>query len=362
MKKISSIFIFIIIFMIISILMIYSSTIYLDEVFKYIYLKQLLYYLLGFIIIFIIMYLKNKYILNFTVYFYIFINILLLITLVFAPVINGSRCWLMIGPFSFQPSELMKIAIILMLANIITKHKENGDQSDLILIKKTFLVVLIPSILVFLEPDTGNVIIYFLILLSSLLISGLNKKIIITSCISIFTIFIIFISLYLFNKNLLINIFSSDIIYRIERIISWQNKSGMQLENSLVAIGSSYLFGHGYMHNPIYLIESSTDFIFSVLASNFGLIGSGLFLILILLFDLKLLSVALNNKKLTNKIIVIGSFVAILFPQIQNIAMTMGLLPITGIPLPFISYGGTNILTLMILMGLIINIEKASAY
>ena len=131
----------------------------------------------------------------------------------------------------------------------------------------------------------------------------------------------------------------------------------MQLENSIAAIGSAGLFGHGFNKTPIYFPESSTDFIFAVFASNFGLIGVIILLGIIIFFDLNIYF--LKDKKIedTNKYIIAGILGMLLFQQIQNIGMTLGLLPITGITLPFISYGGSSLLSYMLLVGIILNIS-----
>ena len=133
----------------------------------------------------------------------------------------------------------------------------------------------------------------------------------------------------------------------------------MQLENSLTAIGSSGLYGHGWKETPLYFPEAGTDFIFSVFASNFGLIGSSLFLALLLFFDYTLFEIAKKAKKPEDALFVIGASGMIIYQQFQNIGMTLGMLPITGITLPFISYGGSSLLSYMFLMGIIWNIDQS---
>ena len=126
----------------------------------------------------------------------------------------------------------------------------------------------------------------------------------------------------------------------------------------MAAIGSAGLFGHGYNQTPIYFPESSTDFIFAVFASNFGFIGVLILLGIIVFFDISILS--LTKKKIddTDKFIIAGILGMLLFQQVQNIGMTLGLLPITGITLPFISYGGSSLLSYMLLVGILLNISN----
>ena len=149
----------------------------------------------------------------------------------------------------------------------------------------------------------------------------------------------------------------SSIYYRLDRIFNWSNGSGLQLENAMAAIGSAGLFGHGYNNTPIYFPESSTDFIFAVYASNFGFIGVLVLLSIIIFLDINI--VLLTKKKIddTDKFIISGILGMLLFQQIQNIGMTIGLFPITGITLPFVSYGGSSLLSYMLLVGILINIS-----
>lgn len=339
-----------------SLFSIYSASMYLSKTLGNLVLKQTLWYLIGIILIYIIFKLKINFFIKITPYLYLF-NIILLLGLLFvAPTINGSKCWYVIeGIGSFQPSEFMKISLILMEAYIIDKFKSKHQNPTLTeefkLILLIGIVFLIPSILTFLEPDTGAVIIYFFITISILFISGIRTRwfIFLTLIIAIFLG--LFFGVYFFNKNLFIKVLGSDFFYRIDRVINWKNGSGMQLENSLAAIGSGGILGHGFNKTPLYFPEAGTDFIFTVFSSNFGLAGSTFLIIIILLLDIHIL----NNGKLSNnyyfKYLTAGIVAILFYQQIQNISMTIGLLPITGITLPFISYGGSSLLAYMILIG-----------
>jgi rod shape determining protein RodA len=166
--------------------------------------------------------------------------------------------------------------------------------------------------------------------------------------------------IYFFKSDLFINIFGNDFFYRINRLLDWRTGSGMQLTNALTAISSAGIFGFGFNHTPIYFPEAHTDFIFSVYASNFGLIGSILLLTLLIYFDLRLVNIAVKSNININKYIMAGILGMLLYQQIQSIGMNLGLLPITGITLPFISYGGSSLLSYMIMAGLIFNLSNAS--
>ena len=352
----------IILLSIISIITIYSSLTYTSPSLGNLALKQALWYGVGWILVIILIKLGNDYLYRHTWFLYIVGNILLLLLLFFGTPINNSKCWFTIpGIGSIQPSEFMKIFIMLVLATMIhnfrSDYKNPDCKDEFIFILKTLGVLIIPSILTFLEPDTGAVLIYFVIYFSMMFMSGIRIRWFIILLLLIISVVGGILFLYYCKENLFIKLFGTSFYYRLERIFNWQDGSGLQLENSIAAIGSAGLFGHGFNNTPIYFPESSTDFIFAVFASNFGLIGVIILLGIIIFFDLNIYF--LKNKKIedTNKFIIAGILGMLVFQQIQNIGMTIGILPITGITLPFISYGGSSLLSYMLLIGIIINIS-----
>lgn len=347
---------------IISIITINSALTYTSKSLGNLALKQGIWYLIGWGLVALLLKLKNEYLYRNTWYLYIIGNLSLLGLLIFADPINSSKCWFVIpGIGSIQPSEFMKIFIMITLATMI--HNFRSDYNDpnwtqeLKFILKTFIIVLIPSVLTFLQPDTGCVLMYLIIYLSMLFVSGIRKRWFIIGFI-ILTIFLsLFAYLYFFNENIFIKIFGSSLYYRIERVFNWRNGLGLQLENAIAAIGSAGLFGHGYNKTPIYFPESSTDFIFAVYASNFGLVGVIILIGIIVYLDVNIILLAKKRVEDTNKYIIAGIIGMLLFQQIQNIGMTVGLLPITGITLPFISYGGSSLLSYMMIVGILLNIS-----
>ena len=306
--------------------------------------------------------LKNEYLYQHTWILYIFGNLLLLGLLLFAKPINNSKCWFTIpGIGSIQPSEFMKIFLMLSLATMIHNFRSDYDdptiKEEFIFILKTFIIVLIPSVLTFLQPDTGCVLMYLVIYLSMMFTSGIRLRWFLIGFLIIFILLGSFSILYFFKENLFIKIFGSSIYYRLERVFNWQDGSGLQLENALAAIGSAGLFGHGYNKTPIYFPESSTDFIFAVYASNFGLFGVIILLGIILYLDINIILLTKRKIQDTDKFIIAGILGMLIFQQIQNIGMTVGLLPITGITLPFVSYGGSSLLSYMLIVGVLLNIS-----
>ena len=359
----------IVLFFIISISTIYSAMTYLSPDNGNLALKQAIWYLVGVIIIVILFKLKNDYLYRNAWLLYIIGNILLVSLLLFAPEINNSKCWFVI-PYigSFQPSEFMKIFIMLVLAVMISNFRETTDhpsvKEEFIFILKTLIVVLIPSVLTFLEPDTGAVMIYFIIYFCMMFTSGIRLRWFVILGIIIAVILGLVLGCYFLNEDLFVNIFGTDLYYRFDRILDWQNGSGLQLENALAAIGSAGVFGHGFNQTPIYFPESGTDFIFAVYASNFGLLGAIVLIAIIIFFDTRLINMATKRIASRDKFVLAGIIGMLVFQQVQNIGMTLGLLPITGITLPFISYGGSSLLSYLILVGIVLNIsnEKEREY
>ena len=352
----------IILLSIISIITIYSALTYTSPTLGNLAIKQGIWYIIGWVLVFILYKLKNEYLYRHTWILYIVGNILLLLLLFFGTPINNSKCWFILpGIGSIQPSEFMKIFIMLALATMIhnfrSDYKNPDCKDEFIFILKTLSIVLIPSLLTFLQPDTGAVLIYFVIYFSMMFISGIRLRWFIIAFITVASIVGSILLLYFYKEDLFIKLFGTSFYYRLERIFNWSEGSGLQLENAMAAIGSAGLFGHGFNKTPIYFPESSTDFIFAVFASNFGLIGVIILIGIIVYFDINVY--LLTKKKIndTDKFIIAGILGMLVFQQIQNIGMTLGLLPITGITLPFVSYGGSSLLSYMLLIGIVINIS-----
>ena len=348
-------------FMIISLISIYSSQNLLSSSYNTLYIKQLIWYLIGFLCIFLIRNIKGNFILKNIYILYIIFNILLVLVLFFGTMNNGARCWFSI-PYigSFQPSEFMKIILIIMLSNTLSKYEniKRTFKNELKIIMKCFFITIIPCILIFLEPDTGLILIYFSILIIMLFVYGIRYRWFISLLIISSLFFCIFLILFFKHQNTFISIFGNNFFYRMDRIIDFTNKDGMQLTNAMAATGSAGIFGYGFKNTPIYFPEPHTDFIFSVFASNFGFIITVLLILLILYFDIQLILIS-KKCNFSYKLIISGILAMLLFQQIQNIGMNIGMLPITGITLPFISYGGSSLISYMLILGLIVNKKES---
>lgn len=360
---------FIGIFLVISIASIYSASLYTSSALGNLPLKQLLWYLAGLIIVLLIVKFKNNFIYKNIWLLYAFGVFLLILLLIIGVPINNSKCWFVIpGIGSIQPSEFMKLFIMLALGKLIYEFRRKYDKpsvyEEFILLIKCFLVVLVPALLTFLQPDTGAVIIYLVIFTFMMFLSGIRLRWFLFALLFLVVIVGICVGIYFMNEELFVSLFGTSMYYRIERLFMWKDGVGLQLENAISAIGSGGLVGHGFNKTPIYFPEASTDFIFAVFASNFGFIGVILCLLIFCLFDLYIFMLFKKKNNSISKYVLVGILGMLFFQQIQNIGMTVGLFPITGITLPFISYGGSSLISYMIITGILINIasEKKKKY
>lgn len=353
-----------IIFAIISITTVYSAQNLLPEYSSNLYLKQLIWYVLGFGIAYFIMFIGNKFFYNSAYILYVINVILLILVLFFGKEVNNSKCWFELGFFSLQPSEFMKVILILTLSRMIndfnTEYDNPSVETEFKFILKVMLIVFIPSVLTFIEPDTGAVIIYLVTAMTMLFIGGIRKRWFFSLFLIIFVFLGILFAIYFINQDLFISIFGTNFFYRIDRILNWSSGSGGQLTNSLIAIGSAGVLGHGFNKTPIYFPELQTDFIYGVFSSNYGLIGSILLIILFIYFDINLINSASKTYDNKDKYTIAGIVSMLVFQQIWSLSMTVGLLPIMGITLPFISYGGSSLLSYMFLVGIIFNVSNQS--
>ena len=361
----NSILIPIILFGIISVISIFCTKSMLGADYQNYWMKQIIWYVIGFSLAYFMMILGNKFFYNNAWWFYIIGVTTLFLVLFFGITRNNAKCWFEI-PFvgTIQPSEFMKIFLIIILARLIQDFNEKyitpTVKEEFFFLIKILILVAIPSVLTFIEPDTGAVMIYFIITFAMLFIGGIRKRWFLLCFLIIGSILGIGALIYITNQDLFIDLFGTSLFYRIDRLTNWSSSSGMQLTNSLIAIGSAGVFGHGFNHTPIYFPEMQTDFIFSVIASNFGLLGASLLVLLIIFFDINLIHTTSKAIDSTDKYAIAGILAVLLFQQVQNISMTIGLLPIMGITLPFISYGGSSLLSYMLLVGMIFNVSNES--
>ncbi|HJV18022.1 MAG TPA: rod shape-determining protein RodA [Bacillales bacterium] len=284
-----------------------------------------------------------------------------------APVINGAKSWFKVpGMGSLQPSEFVKIFVILALARVIEDHHHKNSvktlKSDFWLLMKLVIVTGVPILLVMKQPDLGTSLVFIAILLGMIFISGISWKLLLP----IFSGGIIIISTifyFVIWQPSILEKYLGVKEYQFGRIYSWidpynyQSSAGYQLTRSLLAIGSGETSGKGYGNRDIYLPESQTDFIFSVIGEEFGFVGASVLISLFFLLIYHITKVGMETKNHFYTYLCVGVISMITFHVFQNIGMTIGLLPITGIPLPFVSYGGSSLMGNMLGLGLIFSIR-----
>jgi len=354
-----------ILFAIISMVTIYSAQSLLPSYMHDLALRQLIWYTVGFGLAYFIMFIGNEMIYRNIWVLYGIGIVFLALLLFFGTPINDAKCWFTIpGIGTIQPSEFMKIILIIAIGTLIHDFNENFNNPTVMeefkFLIKVFIVVAIPSLLTFLQPDTGVVLIYLIITVVMLFVAGIRYRWFFIGFGMIAAVVAFILGIYFISTDLFVDLFGTSFFLRVDRLLDWSNKSGFQLQNGVSAIGSGGLFGHGFNHTPVYFPEPQTDFIFAVFGSNFGFIGTLALLSLIVFFDIKLITIAIKNTSNMNKYVIAGIVGMLIYQQLQNIGMTFGLMPITGITLPFISYGGSSLLSYMIMAGIIFNISNES--
>ena len=289
------------------------------------------------------------------------------VELPFSHEVNGAFGWYQLpGIGTIQPAEFMKIALVLVVADIIQKHNERiphdmrSVRSDFTLLLKIMAAAMPPCLLILSQPDSGMTMIMLFFVAFMIFASGIKWRYIL-SVLSIVVVLIGgFILLVTAAPDFLMDTLGVQ-PYQLSRFYGWFDPfgtiqgQGYQLVNGLVAIGSGNLLGNGFQSMRHYFPEAHTDFIFAVIGMDFGLLGTLGIVGLCLLFDYEILNIATMNRNYYNSYVCIGIFGMLFFQQIQNIGMTIGLLPITGITLPFVSYGGSSSLSYMILFALILS-------
>lgn len=334
-------------------------------------IRQVLYYVLGGFIAFLIMLVSPKKLMKYTYLLYFLFCAALFILIIipetpFTPVINGAKSWYKLGPISVQPSEFMKIVLILALAKLISKHNQftfnKSLETDFKLLLKIFGISIIPMGLILLQNDLGTTLVICAIIIGVIIVSGITWKIIAPLFITVFLLASSIILSIIFKPSLIENSLGIK-TYQLGRISSWldpytySSGDGYHLTESLKAIGSGQLFGKGFNQGEVYIPENHTDFIFSVIGEEFGFIGSVILILVFLGLMFHLVRLATKIESPFSKLFIIGYTALILFHVLQNIGMTIQLLPITGIPLPFISYGGSSLWSLMCGIGVLLSIS-----
>lgn len=317
--------------------------------------KQVMWLLISIPIVILIISLDYEMIANISQIGYGIILILLVLVLFTTPV-NGATSWFDIGAFSFQPAEFAKIFVILLLAKGIVKvqKQDKNDISKPLRLFSVLLIVAVPVLLIIKQPDYGTALAFLVSTVFMLFVSGINKKYIIGAVLAVIVIVPL---LYFF-------ILPEHAKTRIDVFLNPNldpRGAGYNVIQSKLAIGAGQVFGMGVTKGNQtqlgFLYPKTTDFIFSVIGEEMGFIVSAGVIALYVVLITKAIYVAKTAKDDLGSYIAMGIAGIFMFHMVENIGMTMGLLPITGVPLPFVSYGGSSLLTNFVLVGLLLNIS-----
>ncbi len=327
--------------------------------------KQIIGMILGVIVMGTMALVDYDFILHFHWIYYGLVNALLLsVFLLGNGPTNGSRRWIDISIIRFQPSELSKILLILFFAWFFTMHEDDINKPKIIAL--TMFLSAIPLLLIVKEPDLSTTVVTMMIICVMMFVVGLSYKLVgIVLGVSVPSA-----ALFLF----LVSRDGQTILkeYQGKRIMAWLKpdqypESSWQQQNSIMAIGSGQFFGKGLGNNAVdsvkngnYIAEPHTDFIFAVAGEELGFVGSVLIIALVFFIAIEILLIARRAKDIAGKLICIGMATLIGFQSFVNICVVTGLMPNTGIPLPFVSYGLTSLVTIYFGVGIVLNVGLQS--
>ena len=358
--------------------------------------RQLIWSIVAFILFFITYSLPTSTFRSIAVPSYLFSLLLLIVVIVIGRRVSGAKSWLDLGPFGFQPSEFAKIGTILAMSVFLSRKNTDIDSFKDILI--SLFIGFVPVMLILLEPDMGTAIIFLSMVLILIFWKGISLFglfiVLSPGFVAIAALFgfyyfigallLIIITILLFRKDIFFSAsifalnlafgFFADYLYnalsphqqrRIQSFIDPNTDplgAGYNTIQAKVAIGSGGLFGKGFLHGNQtqlqYIPEQWTDFIYCVIGEEFGFIGSIIVLILFLYLFLRILKIASTTKDEFLSLTMIGILSVYLIHYLVNVGMVVGILPIIGIPLPFVSYGGSSLLVNMFMLGIIANVFR----
>lgn len=330
-------------------IVLYSAT-YSYGTTRYVF-TQLLSTLIGVVAILILLAFNQDLIKQLHIPIYVFINVLLVLVLIFGSGEEswGARSWLRLGPISFQPSEVAKIGLLICLATFIERNQRTISQPKTI--AKLLFYVGLPLGLIAAQPDFGTLMVFVFFIALMLFAGGLDLRYFFAAGVAgILSLPIVYAGLDEFQKNRILNFLDPmrDI-----------GNTGYQANQGRIAIGSGQFSGRGYLQGVQtqynFIPTKETDYIFAVLVEELGLIGGGLLIFLYFVLLYRIILISTQSKDVFGRVLCIGVAAMFLIHIFENIGMTIGLMPITGIPLPFFSYGGTFQVINLICLGLVLS-------
>ncbi len=285
--------------------------------------------------------------------FYIYLaNVfVLLLVLLYGVEVNGAKRWIRVGFLNIQPSEFMKFSLILVSAYLLPMIRGLKDKRVILLI----LIYAIPAVITFKQPDLGTTGAYFVPLIFMLLARGVPLRYFVLTG-------VLFLAMIPFFWNYVLKPYQKQRILAVIDPYNYYYESGYQLIQSKISIGSGMLFGKGILEGTqthlLFLPEKHTDFIFAVIGEELGFLGTSTLTLLFFFLLLRMLTYYLRFHRMSEEIYAVGVFSLILFQFGVNTLMTMGYFPVVGIPLPFVSMGGSAMLSYALMIGLLQSIYK----
>ncbi|MFC7062813.1 FtsW/RodA/SpoVE family cell cycle protein [Halobacillus seohaensis] len=283
---------------------------------------------------------------------------------------GGATSWFILpGNITLQPAEFVKVFLVITLAHVAVRHHEKYPvktvRSDLLLLGKHLILSLPPMVLIAVQPDLGSFLVLVAITGFIILVSGIQWKVLF----SLFSILLLVIAgvilTFVINITSITTFLAESVFSHVDsRFYGWlepekyELSAGSQLIKSITAIGSGQLYGKGVGNFEIYVQERHTDMIFTAISEQFGFIGSSIIVTLFFLLIYRMIQIALDSNDSFGSYLIVGIVGMITFQVFQNIGMSVQLLPITGIPLPFLSYGGSSTLAYLIAIGIVLNVRS----
>ncbi len=316
------------------------------------YLKQLYWIGLGLVAMLVCFSVDYRLVIRYAYILYGISVALLALLFIYGEITHGSQRWLVLGGFSFQPSELVKLTMILALTKYIDERNV-GTAFSLPALLGPFLIVMLPALLILKQPDLGTALFLVLLFVSMILFAGIRMRAFVEMCVAGLALLP---ALWFIMKD-----------YQRERLIMLLNPerdplgAGYHIIQSIIAVGSGGLLGKGYLKGTQsqlkFLPEQQTDFVFSVFAEEWGFVGVVFVLMLFLVLILWSLNIGRRARDFSGVLLVFGATMIFFWGVFINIGMILGILPVVGIPLPFMSYGGSCLVVLMMAAGLLMNVS-----
>lgn len=323
--------------------------------------KQMMGVAIGLVIMVITSLIDYVWITDFYWLIYLFSVVILGAVLVIGENVNGATRWINLGFTTFQPSELAKILLILFFAKFITEHEE--DINDAATLVKYAILAGIPLVLIVIEPNLSTTICTTLVLCLLIYVGGLSYRFIGTVLVILVPVVVIFLAIVVQPDQFILKDYQQKRILAFLNPEEYASDEGYQQKNSVMAIGSGQLTGKGLNNNTTtsvkngnFILEPQTDFIFAIIGEELGFTGSCIVIALLLLTVIQCIVIGTRSQNLTGKIIGCGVGGLIGFQSFINIGVATQILPNTGVPLPFVSYGLTSLVSLYIGVGLVLNV------